>query len=358
MSVPLFGKISDIYGRKLMLQITIVTFLVGSILAGIAQTMLQLILARGVQGVGGGGILAMSFTILGDILTPRQRGKYAGYFTGVFASASVIGPLVGGFFVDHLTWRWVFFINLPLGVLSMVAVARYLHVPVPSERRAIDYLGAVLLTVGVTALLLASAWGGQEYAWGSPEIIGLVVTGAVLHGRLRDPGTAGEGADPAAASVRRPHLHRLRVDRRPARRRSSSADRRSCRCTSRSSRARRRRRRVCCSCPMMAGVVVGSNVCGRLVNHTGRYKVFPIIGTALAVIGILVLTVIDVDTERWLVSVGMGILGLGVGASMPIMTLAVQNTAPSGRHGRGDVGDQLLPVARQRLRRRRVRDGA
>ena len=137
-SVPLFGKISDLYGRKLMLQVTIAIFLLGSVLAGFAQSMPQLIVARGVQGVGGGGIMAMTFTILGDILSPRERGKYVGYFTGVFASASVIGPLVGGFFVDHVSWRWVFLINLPLGAIAMAVAARYLHIRKTVRQHSID----------------------------------------------------------------------------------------------------------------------------------------------------------------------------------------------------------------------------
>src|SRR5262249_22271548 len=129
---------------------------------------------------GGGGIMAMTFTILGDILTPRERGKYVGYFTGVFASASVIGPLAGGFFVDHASWRWVFLINLPLGAIAMVVAARYLHIPKTVRHHSIDLLGALLLTVSVTSVLLGSAWGGREYPWGSPEIIGLFALGLVL----------------------------------------------------------------------------------------------------------------------------------------------------------------------------------
>ena len=331
-AVPLFGKISDIYGRKPMIQITIVVFLAGSVFAGLSQSMLQLIIARGVQGIGGGGILAMTFTILGDIMTPRERSRYTGYFTAVFASASVIGPLAGGFFVDHLSWRWVFFVNLPLGAVCMIVTARYLHVPPPNERRPVDFTGAGLLTVGVTAILLVATWGGQEYEWSSPLIIGLAVGGALtsigflLHER--------RSADPILPM----HMFHNRIFV------------------------------VCISIgallgavlvggstflplflqvvkgasatssglllvPMMAGVVVGANVCGRVVNRTGRYKLFPIVGIGVAIVGVAVLSMIEVDTNRTLISIGMGVLGLGVGSSMPIMTLAVQNTASAADMG-------------------------
>ncbi|MET0324221.1 MAG: MDR family MFS transporter [Ilumatobacteraceae bacterium] len=331
-SVPLFGKISDLYGRKVMLQITIAIFLLGSVLAGVAQTMPQLILARGVQGVGGGGITAMTFTILGDILSPRQRGKYVGYFTGVFASASVIGPLVGGFFVDHVSWRWVFLVNLPLGAVAMVVAARYLHIHTTVRPHSIDLIGAFLLTISVTAVLLASSWGGREYAWGSPQIIGLFVTGVVLavafllqERRAHEPilplrlfgdrvfsvciaMSALLGSVVVGVSTFLPLF--LQVVSGASATTSGLL-----------------------LVPMMAGVVVGSNVCGRLVHRTGRYKAFPIIGTAVAVVGLVLLSTIEVATTRLFISVAMGVVGVGLGSSIPIMTLAVQNTAPAADMG-------------------------
>jgi EmrB/QacA subfamily drug resistance transporter len=331
-SVPLFGKISDLYGRKLMLQVTIAIFLVGSVLAGLAQSMPHLIIARGVQGVGGGGIMAMTFTILGDILSPRERGKYVGYFTGVFASASVIGPLVGGFFVDHVSWRWVFLVNLPLGAVAMVVAARYLHIRRTVRPHSIDLLGAFLLTVSVTSVLLASSWGGQEYAWGSPQIIGLFVTGVVLavgfvlqERRAREPIlplrlfrdnvftvcvalSALLGSVMIGASTFLPLFLQVVT--------GASATKSGLLLV-----------------PMMAGVVIGSNVCGRLVHRTGRYKAFPIVGIAMALVGLVLLSMIEVTTTRLFISVGMGIVGIGIGCSMPIMTLAVQNTAPPADMG-------------------------
>src|SRR5436309_8330626 len=179
-SVPLFGKISDIYGRRQLFQVTIVIFLVGSILAGIAQTMNQLILFRGIQGIGGGGLLAMTFTILGDILSPRERPKYMGYFTGVFAAASVIGPLIGGFFVDNLSWRWVFYVNIPVGVVTFLVIGATFHAPAERLQHAIDYLGAALLAGGLGAVVLFTSLGGTTYAWGSTQIVALAIVGVLL----------------------------------------------------------------------------------------------------------------------------------------------------------------------------------
>jgi EmrB/QacA subfamily drug resistance transporter len=325
-SVPLFGKISDIYGRKPMLQGTIVIFLIGSVLAGLSQNMLMLIVTRGIQGIGGGGLLAMTFTILGDLLSPRERSKYTGYFTAVFASASVLGPLAGGFFVDNLSWRWVFYINLPLAFGALLVTARYLDVPKPSEKRPIDVLGAVLMTTSVTTLILASVWGGREYPWGSPVIVSLAVVGLVsavlflLQERrhiepilplrmFRDPVfrvcvTQGAlvGGVMVGGAVFLPLF--LQVVKGVSATSSGLL-----------------------LVPMMGGVVVGSNVSGRIVNATGRYKIFTILGTATATLGMGFLMQIDVNSSRTFASVGMAMLGLGVGTAMPIMTLAVQNTA-------------------------------
>ena len=356
-SVPLFGKISDLYGRKVMLQATIAIFLLGSVLAGVAQSMPQLILARGVQGVGGGGIMAMTFTILGDILSPRERGKYVGYFTGVFASASVIGPLVGGFFVDHVSWRWVFLINLPLGALAMAVAARYLHIPKTVRHHSIDLLGALLLTVSVTSVLLASSWGGQEYAWGSPQIIGLFTIGIVLavaflvqERRAQEPIlplrlfsdrvftvsvtlSALLGSVMIGASTFLPLFLQVVTG---ASATSSGL----------------------LLIPMMAGVVVGSNIAGRLVHRTGRYKAYPIIGIALALVGLVLLSTIETTTTRLFISVGMGIVGVGIGAVDADHDDRRPEHRAARRHGRRHLRRQLLPHARQRVRCRRVRHRA
>jgi EmrB/QacA subfamily drug resistance transporter len=325
--VPLFGKISDLYGRKIVFQTAIVIFLVGSVLAGISQDMLQLVASRGIQGIGGGGLMAMTFTIVGDIVPPRTRGRYTGYLTGVFAASSVLGPLIGGFFVDNLSWRWVFFVNLPVGAVAMVATAKYLRLPVHRTERRVDYLGAALLVGAVSSLLLVSVWGGQEYEWTSPTILSLGVVGVVL------------GVVFLWHERRAPEpLLPLRLFQEPVFRVSTllgvfigmamfggiiflpvflqvatgaSATRSGL-----------------LTLPLMAGLMASSVIGGRIISRTGRYKVFPIVGTFLASTGMFLLSTMSADTPRFESGFYMAILGCGLGCTMPVLTLAVQNAAP------------------------------
>ncbi|HEY4790045.1 MAG TPA: MFS transporter, partial [Actinomycetes bacterium] len=166
-STPLYGKLGDLYGRKRIFQAAIVIFLVGSVLAGLSQSMGQLIVFRAIQGLGGGGLMVTAQAIIGDVVSPRERGRYMGYFGAVFGGAMVAGPLAGGFFTDHLTWRWVFYINLPLGLAALVVTTVALHAREARVRHRIDYLGAALLAAGVACVVLLTTWGGTEYAWGS-----------------------------------------------------------------------------------------------------------------------------------------------------------------------------------------------
>src|ERR1700704_3753287 len=176
---PLYGKLGDLHGRKVVLQGAIVVFLVGSALCGLAQDMLQLILFRFLQGIGGGGLIVITMAVIGDLIAPRERGRYQGLFGAVFGLATIIGPLLGGFFVDHLTWRWIFYINLPTGVLALAVIAIALP-PRPSRRRhTIDYPGAALLSFALTAIILATSLGGNSFPWGSPFIVAMSA-GAVI----------------------------------------------------------------------------------------------------------------------------------------------------------------------------------
>src|SRR5712691_4644028 len=169
---PLYGKFGDLYGRKIVLQIAIAVFLVGSALCGIAQNMLQLIIFRALEGIGGGGLIVVTIAVIGDLIPPRERGRYQGFFGAVFGLATVIGPLLGGFFVDHLSWRWIFYINLPTGILAMVVIAAVLPSRDTRHQHAIDYAGALLLTAALSAVILFTGLGGTIFPWTSPVMIG------------------------------------------------------------------------------------------------------------------------------------------------------------------------------------------
>ena len=323
-STPLFGKVSDLHGRRLVFQAAILIFLAGSLLAGVAQGMLQLILFRGIQGMGAGGLMTMTFAVVGDVVSPRQRGRYIGLLAGVWAFASVIGPLLGGFIVDNLSWRWVFLINLPVGAVALIVTSSVLHLPVIRRPHRIDVEGMVLLVAGVSCLLLALVWGGTEYPWSSPVISGLALGGALLLvGFVAWEARAAEPILPL-------HLFRDPIFS------------------------------VSCALgfltgcalfggviflplflqivtgvsatnsgllllPLTAGVVTGSVGSGRIITHTGRYRVWPIGGLAFAAIGMYLLSLMQAETPFPLSSVYMAILGLGVGAAMQVTILVVQN---------------------------------
>ncbi len=179
-STPLWGKLGDLYGRKKLFQAAIVIFLIGSALSGLSRDMAELIGFRALQGIGAGGLMVGAQAIIGDVVSPRQRGRYMGYFGAVFGLSSVIGPLAGGFITQHLSWRWVFYINLPIGIVALAVIAVVLHLPRQRTHHVIDFLGTALLGGAVTAVILATTWGGTTYAWGSAPIIWLAVAAVVL----------------------------------------------------------------------------------------------------------------------------------------------------------------------------------
>jgi EmrB/QacA subfamily drug resistance transporter len=177
---PIYGKLGDLYGRKIVLQVSIVIFLAGSALCGISQNMTQLIAFRAIQGLGGGGLFVLTIAVVGDIIPPRDRGRYQGYVGGVFGLSTVIGPLLGGFFVDNLSWRWIFYVNLPIGLIALAVIAAVFQSPTDRTRHSIDYLGGALLAGGLSAVVLYTSLGGTTYAWDSPWMLALVVAGVVL----------------------------------------------------------------------------------------------------------------------------------------------------------------------------------
>ena len=324
-STPLYGKISDLYGRKIMFQAAIAIFLVGSVLSGAAQNMGQLIGFRAIQGLGAGGLMAMAMAIIGDIVSPRERGRYQGYTGAVFAVSSVAGPLAGGFFVDHLSWRWVFYINVPIGLLALVVTSSVLRLPFVKRPHRIDFLGSALLVGAVTCLLLVAVWGGSEYEWGSATIVGLAVAGAVLVGlfviqerRAAEPVlplrlfsdsvftvSSGAsflvGASMFGAIIFVPLYLQIVNGASPT---DSGLQ----------------------LIPLMLGLIVGSVGSGRMITRLGRYKMFPVTGTAIMALGLYLLSRWDADTSRLIQVAYMAVLGLGVGLVMQVLVLAVQNS--------------------------------
>ncbi|MGH8925230.1 MAG: MDR family MFS transporter [Acidimicrobiia bacterium] len=324
-TAPLYGKISDLYGRKAVFQAAIILFLAGSILCGLSQNMGQLVAWRGLQGLGAGGLFVMAMTIIGDILSPRERGRYQGYFGAVFALASVAGPLAGGWFVDNVDWRWVFYINVPIGLVALFVTGSALNLPFVRRARPIDFAGAATLVVSVSALLLAMVWGGNEYEWNSPQIIGLLVTGAVVglaflwwERRAVEPIlpprlfrnrtfalTSASGFIIGLAMfggiVFLPLFLQVVV--------GASATNSGLLLV-----------------PMMGGIIGSSVIGGRLITRTGRYKIFPVVGSALATLAFFLLSTMGVGTVLATASVYMFVLGVGVGMIMPVLVLAVQNS--------------------------------
>ncbi|MHB8439376.1 MAG: MDR family MFS transporter [Acidimicrobiales bacterium] len=323
-TTPLYGKFSDLFGRKGVFQFAIVVFLVGSFLSGLAQNMDQLIASRALQGLGAGGLIALAMAIVGDIVSPRERGKYQGYFGAVFAVASIMGPLAGGLITEHLSWRWVFYINMPIGVVALVVTSTVLRLPFRRNPHRIDYIGAGLLVGGVSALLLVTVWGGSEYPWGSAPIISTAIAGAALvsvfvwwERRASEP-------------LLPPHLFRIDI---------FNVSGGLCFLQSMAMFGAvvyipfylqlAHGVSVVASglllTPLMAGLLVMSVMSGRLVSRTGRYRIFPIVGTAVMVLGMLLLTSLHADTSNLRLSVDLVLLGAGMGLVMQNTVLATQN---------------------------------
>src|SRR5689334_23121201 len=322
----LVGRLGDLFGRKVVFQAAVTFFVLGSVLCGLSQSMTMLVAARALQGIGGGAIMVTAMAVIGEVIPLRDRGRYQGALGAVFGVTTVIGPLLGGFFTDHLTWRWAFWINIPVAIVVLLVAAVAIPSLAKSTRPVIDYAGIVFVGLGASGLTLATSWGGGEYAWGSPVIIGLFAASAAALGVF--VWVEGRAAEPILP---------IRLFASPV-------------------------FTVCCilgfivgfamlgaltflptfmqfvdgvsattsglrTLPMVAGMLITSIGSGNLVGRTGRYKMFPIAGTAIMAVAFVLLSRMDAATPTWQQSLYLFVLGTGIGLCMQVLILVVQNTS-------------------------------
>src|ERR1700754_2388462 len=322
---PLWGKISDLYGRRLIFQVAIAIFVVGSALSGMAQSMAELIAARAFQGVGGGGLFAIALSIIGDVIPPRERGKYQGYFAGVFGVSSIAGPLLGGWFTDGPGWRWIFFINVPIGIAALVITSSALKLPVRRREHSIDYLGAATIVAAVTCLLLYLNWRGKDYGWGEGGALGLLfgslALGVAFVGielRAREPilpmklfrnpiFCVGNLYGFLAGIVMFGTIIFLPLYLQAVQGMSPTVS-------------------GLALLPAMVGIFATSIPAGQLISKTGRYKIFPVIGAVLLIASLLGLSRLGADTPYWKAAIAIFLLGAGLGLTMQTILTAIQNS--------------------------------
>ncbi len=338
---PVYGKLGDQYGRKIVLQVAIVIFLVGSALCGISQNMTELIVFRGIQGLGGGGLFVITIAVVGDIFPPRERGRYQGYFGGVFGVSTVLGPLLGGFFVDHLSWRWIFYVNLSIGLIALAVIATAFQPRTDHVKHTIDYLGAALLAGGLSAIVLYTSLGGTTYSWTSPWMLALIVGGVVLlaafvfaEGRAAEPILPLELFRNRVFSVTSAvgfivglalfgAITYLPLYLQDVKGHSPTTS-------------------GLLILPLMVGLLTASIGSGQLITRFGRYKPFPVAGTAIMVVGLFLLSRLQVDTSTVVTGAYMLVLGFGLGNVIQVLVLAAQNAVDYKYLGVASSGSTLF----------------
>jgi EmrB/QacA subfamily drug resistance transporter len=338
---PLYGKMSDLYGRKKIFMLSIIIFLFGSVLCGLSGNLTELIAFRAIQGLGAGGLMSIAMAIIGDMVAPRERGKYTGMFGIVFGVGSVLGPLVGGYLTDphaflRLTtdWRWVFYINLPVGLVALAVIEKVLHLPKNTHKHKIDYVGAGLIVAGASCVLLLTEWGGQQYAWLSPTIITLGAAALALivwflwhEGRTEEPILNMHLFKNGVFNVSTPVLFIMGA----ALFGSLVYISLYFQIVNGLSPTNAGLHLV----PMSLGMIPVSIVVGRIIAKTGRYKIFPVIGMGLVTVAMVLLGMLKVNTSSWMISGDLFLLGMGMGMTMQVITMAVQNAIPRHEMGAG-----------------------
>ena len=331
-TTPLYGKLGDLYGRKRLLMAAIIIFLAGSALSGLAHSMDQLIAFRAVQGLGAGGLMVGAIATIGDLVSPRERGQYMGYMMAAMMLAMIAGPLLGGYITDSLSWRWIFYINMPVGGAALLYLAATLHLPRLRVPHRIDYLGAGVLAVAATSIVLLTTWGGSQYAWGSRMIVGLgalaviaTVAFLMIETRAAEPVlplhvfrnrnfSLATGMSFLLGLAMFGALTFLPIYQQTVQHLSATGS-------------------GLMLIPMMLGSTVTSLIAGQVTTRTGRYKALPIVGAAIMAVGMFLLTGLGVDTSRLTSGLYFLVLGIGMGFLMQITTLIVQNSVPPADMG-------------------------
>ena len=332
-STPVWGKLGDRLGRKRLLEVSLVLFLAASAVCGAAQDMTWLVVSRAVQGVAAGGLMTLAMAAVGDLVSPRERGRYQGYIAVAFALATVVGPLIGGVLVEHASWRWVFYVNLPVGVAALAGLQLKLPTPQAAENQApLDVAGAVLLVGATIALILACIWGGDRYGWGSPTIVALIAGGAVLaialvarERRAADPivpldllRTRAVAVSSVALFLTTAALFSITVFVPLYLQTTTHAT---------------PTQAGLLLVPMMVGITVSTNIVGLAMSKTGRYKRYPIAGLALMTVALVLLALLVPHPSRTTTAIGLVVFGLGFGMVGQVLVAAVQNSVPRAQLG-------------------------